>query len=120
MDMTIFIFYLVGIFLFLNEIKQTKNNLYYFFWNNDSNGQVELDGGDNLKNFDEQKLLKEHENINYYDFLLFYLALHLIHKETWDKVGGFSEEFFPGTGFDPDLNMKPWNIGVRIFEGLKD
>ena len=24
----------------------------------------------------------------------------------WNKIGGFSEEFFPGTGSDPDLNMK--------------
>ena len=36
----------------------------------------------------------------------------------WDKVGGFSEEFFPGTGSDPDLNMKLWKKGVRIFKGL--
>ena len=38
----------------------------------------------------------------------------------WDVVGGFSEEFFPGTGSDPDLNMKLWNQGVRIFKGIND
>ena len=31
-------------------------------------------------------------------------------------MGGFSEEFFPGTGSDPDLNIKLWNAGVRIFK----
>ena len=36
----------------------------------------------------------------------------------WNKVGGFSEEYYPGTGSDPDLNMKLWNEGVRIFKGV--
>ena len=42
----------------------------------------------------------------------------MIHKDLWNKVGGFSEEYFPGTGSDPDLNMKLWKEGVRIFKGL--
>ena len=33
-------------------------------------------------------------------------------------MGGFSEEFSPGAGSDPDLNMKLWNQGVRIFQCL--
>ena len=45
-------------------------------------------------------------------------APHLIHKEVWNKVGGFSVEFSPGTGSDPDLNMKLWKLGVRIFKGV--
>ena len=43
-----------------------------------------------------------------------------MHKTTWNDVGGFSEEFFPGTGSDPDLNMKLWEKGVRIFKGIND
>jgi hypothetical protein len=35
-------------------------------------------------------------------------------------VGGFSEEFYPGTGSDPDLNMKLWKAGIRIFKGIND
>ena len=42
---------------------------------------------------------------------------HLIHKEIWDRVGGFSEEFYPGTGSDPDLNMKLWK---SVSEYLKE
>ena len=38
----------------------------------------------------------------------------------WNKIGGFSEEFNPGIGSDPDFNMKLWNNGVRIFKGLND
>ena len=105
---------------FINEIQQAKDNLYYFSGTMIQNGQVELDCGDNIENFDELKLLKEHENISYFDFQGSTWAPHLIHKEIWDRVGGFSEEFFPGTGSDPDLNMKLWSIGVRIFKGLKD
>ena len=45
-------------------------------------------------------------------------APHLIHRDLWDKVGGFSEEFYPGTGSDPDLNMKLWKANIRIFKGL--
>ena len=41
-----------------------------------------------------------------------------ISKDIWEKIGGFSEEFDPGFGSDPDLNMKLWNIGVRIFKGV--
>ena len=45
-------------------------------------------------------------------------APHLIHKEIWNKVGGFSVEFSPGTGSDPALNMKLWKHGVRLFKGV--
>ena len=105
---------------FMKEIKSFPNNLYYLSGTMVQNGQVALDCGDNLENFNEQKLLNEHNNINYYDFQGSTWAPHLIHKEIWDRVGGFSEEYFPGTGSDPDLNMKLWKIGVRIFKGLKD
>ena len=44
----------------------------------------------------------------------------MIHKEVWNKVGGFSEEFFPGSASDPDFNMKLWKSGIRIFKGIND
>ena len=43
-----------------------------------------------------------------------------VHVELWNKIGGFSEEFNPGIGSDPDFNMKLWRNGVRIFKGLND
>ena len=103
---------------YLAEIKKQPNNLYYLSGTMVQNGQVRLDCGDNIKNFNEQKLLSDYDKIAYYDFQGSTWAPHLIHKELWNKVGGFSEEFFPGTGSDPDLNMKLWNEGVRIFKGL--
>ena len=61
-----------------------------------------------------------YKNHNYYDFQGSTWAPHLIHKDIWNKINGFSEEFYPGTGSDPDLNMKLWNLGVRIFKGIND
>ena len=83
------------------------------------NGQVSLDCGNNLNNFNEEKLLQNYKKINFYDFQGSTWAPHLIHKSTWNKIGGFSVEYFPGTGSDPDLNKKLWDIGVRIFKGLQ-
>ena len=47
-----------------------------------------------------------------------HFAPHVINKELWNKVNGFSEEFNPGIASDPDFNMKLWNEGVRIFKGI--
>ena len=47
-----------------------------------------------------------------------HFAPHLVHKDIWNRVGGFSEEFNPGMGSDPDFNMKLWNEGVRLFKGI--
>ena len=66
----------------------------------------------------EEKLLNEVNKINYNDFQGTHWQPSLIPKKTWDKVDGFSEEFNPGLGSDPDFNMKLWKIGVRLFKGL--
>ena len=85
-----------------------------------NNGPIKFDAGSDLKHFDENKVLNEYKNFNHYDFQGSTWAPHLIHKDLWKKVRGFSEEFFPGTGSDPDLNMKLWEEGVRIFKGLNN
>ena len=102
------------------EVEKLNHNKFYLSGTMVNNGQIELDCGNNLETFNEKKLLKEINNANYYDFQGSTWAPHLIHKDTWNKVGGFSEEFFPGTGSDPDLNMKLWNEGVRVFKGIND
>jgi len=103
-----------------SELDMIKHKNFYLSGTMVNNGQITLDCGSNLETFDEKKLLSEISNANYYDFQGSTWAPHLIHKETWNKVGGFSEEFFPGTGSDPDLNMKLWKEGVRIFKGIND
>ena len=79
-----------------------------------------LDAGIDFKSFDEQYLLENYKNINMHDHQGSHWAPHLIHKDIWNLVGGFSEEFDPGDGSDSDLNMKLWNRGVRIFKGLNN
>ena len=103
-----------------NEVDKIKHKKFYLSGTMVNNGQIKLNCGNNLETFNEEKLLNEIDNANYFDFQGSTWAPHLIHKEMWEKVGGFSEEFFPGTGSDPDLNMKLWNKGVRIFKGIND
>ena len=79
---------------------------------------IYLDCGTSVENFNEEKLLKEYKNIPFNDFQGSTWAPSLIPKNTWNKVGGFSEEYGPGLGSDPDFNMKLWKIGVRLFKGL--
>ena len=102
-----------------NELDSLNTELFYLSGTMIQNGHVKLDCGNNLNTFDEKKLLENYNNIKFYDFQGSTWAPHLIHKNTWNKVGGFSEEYFPGTGSDPDLNIKLWDIGVRIFKGLQ-
>ena len=104
----------------LEEINNIGHNRFYISGIMMNNGPLKYDCGNSLKDFDELKLLKNYKNINHYNFQGSTWAPHLIHKKLWNKVGGFSEEYYPGTGSDPDLNMKLWKSGVRIFKGLND
>lgn len=42
----------------------------------------------------------------------------LLHVDVWDEIGGYSEEFFPGTSSDADLAKKVYDLGCRTFIGL--
>ena len=79
-------------------------------------GQIDFDCGSTVENFDEKKFLQNFKKYNYHNFQGSTWAPHLIHKEIWNKVNGFSEEFYPGTGSDPDLNMKLWKLGVEYLK----
>ena len=103
-----------------NEINLIGHNIFYLSGTMMNNGQIEFNCGDDIENFDEEKFLNSYKDFNYYDFQGSTWAPHLIHKTLWKKIGGFSEEFYPGTGSDPDLNMKLWNSGVRIFKGINN
>ena len=102
------------------EVKKLNTDKFYLSASmiEKNSGHIQFDAGDNFLDFDEDKLLKNFENISYFDFQGSHWAPHLIHKKIWNEIGGFSEEFNPGMGSDPDLNMKLWQYGVRIFKGL--
>ncbi len=103
-----------------NEIDAIGHNNFYLSGVMMNNGPIRFNAGSDIKSFDENKVLNEYQNYNHYDFQGSTWAPHLLHRELWEKVGGFSEEFFPGTGSDPDLNMKLWKEGVRIFKGVNN
>jgi len=102
------------------EINNIGHNKFYLSGTMMNQGQIKFNCGDTPDFFDEKKFLENYKNYNYYDFQGSTWAPSIVHKDLWNKVGGLSEEYFPGLGSDPDFNIKLWKIGVRIFKGLND
>ena len=110
------------------EIIKNKSKLFYFSATQISNipdsggkdlaNHIHFNAGNDIKSFNEKKLLKNFNKLKFYDLQGSHWAPHVIHKDIWNRVGGFSKEFDPGFGSDPDLNMKLWKIGVRVFKGI--
>lgn len=106
--------------IFYNEIKKINTDLFFLSGTmvQPFESYIQLDCGKSDKDFNEIKLLKSLPNIQFKDFQGTHWQPSLIARKTWDLVGGFSEEFTPGLGSDPDFNLKLWNSGCRIFKGL--
>tara|TARA_B110000008_G_scaffold265817_1_gene291365 strand:+ start:14 stop:892 length:879 start_codon:yes stop_codon:yes gene_type:complete len=102
------------------EVNRIGHNNFYLSGTMINEGQIKFNCGDTPDDFDEKKFLDNYKNHNYYDFQGSTWAPSLVHREIWNKVGGFSEEYFPGSGSDPDFNMKLWNLGIRIFKGINN
>ena len=104
----------------IKEINEIGHNNFYLSGTmiEPNSGHIIFNCGENVNTFNEQKLLSNYKNLNYYNHQGTHFAPHLVTKNMWDKVGGFSEEFNPGIASDPDFNMKLWKQGVRIFKGL--
>ena len=66
----------------------------------------------------KKKFNKFCENDNTNDLQGSHWAPHIVHRDLWDRVGGFSTEFYPGDGSDPDFCCKLWFENVRIFKIL--
>jgi len=103
-----------------NEINKQDNNLYYLTGTNVSTryGLMNFDCGSSIDTFDENKFSKFCVEDKTNNFQSSHWAPHLIHRELWDKISGFSEEFNPGDGSDPDFCMKLWINNVRVFKGI--
>jgi GT2 family glycosyltransferase len=107
----------------IQKVKELKTKKFYLssiMINGDPKlkGHLNLYAGDTIDTFNEKYLLDNYNKPKHVDFNGSTWAPHLIHKDLWKKVSGFSEEFSPGAGSDPDLNLKLWNEGVRIFRCL--
>ena len=106
--------------ILLNEVNKIGHKNFYLSGTMMKNGQINFNCGDTPDNFDEQKFLDNYKDHNHYDFQGSTWAPSLVHRDTWIKVGGLSEEYFPGTGSDPDFNKKLWDLGIRIFKGINN
>jgi glycosyltransferase involved in cell wall biosynthesis len=103
---------------FLKEIKNIKHNNFYLSGTMVGAGQVSFDAGQTINNFNEDKLLNNLDNIKTFDFQGTTKCPGLVHKDIWEMVGGWSEEFSPTGGDDSDFAMKLWKSNIRIFKGL--
>ena len=103
---------------FVNEINNIKHNNFYLSGTMVGAGQIEFDAGQTVDNFNETKLLSNLDNIKTFDFQGTTKCPGLVHKDIWEMVGGWSEEFSPTGGDDTDFAMKLWQNNIRIFKGL--
>ena len=103
-----------------NELNKIENDKFYLSGTmiESNSGHIQFDAGSDYNSFNEDLLLSNLEKLYHDDFQGSHWAPHLISKKNWDEINGFSEEFNPGIGSDPDLNMKLWLNGVRIFKGI--
>ena len=106
----------------IKEVKLIQHDEFYLSGTmiEANSGHIIHNFGETINDFRENELLSKYKDINFYDHQGSHFAPHLVTKKMWNKVGGFSEEFNPGIGSDPDFNMKLWNQNVRIFKGLND
>jgi GT2 family glycosyltransferase len=44
----------------------------------------------------------------------------LVHREWWERLGGYSSELSPGMSSDNDFSRKMWDAGCRTFLGVGD
>ena len=105
-----------------DEIKMIGHDNFYLSGTmiEPNSGHIIFNCGNDIESFDENKLLKNINKLNFQDHQGSHFAPHLVSKKMWNEVGGFSEEFNPGIASDPDFNMKLWKKGVRIFKGLNN
>lgn len=75
------------------------------------------DYGQNIPDFKEEQLLKDYKSLFINDWNGSTLPPMVLHIDMWDLVGGMSIEFSPGMYSDPDLSMKLFKAGVRLFKG---
>jgi glycosyltransferase involved in cell wall biosynthesis len=105
---------------FFNELKSINHDNFFLSGTmiQPFESYINFNCGKNFKDFDEKKLINNYSKIPFSDFQGTHWQPSLVSLNIWKKVGGFSEEFSPGLGSDPDFNMKLWINGIRLFKGL--
>jgi glycosyltransferase involved in cell wall biosynthesis len=107
------------------EIEKLPDNYFYLsstliqprkFWCKSIISPVDF--GQNVKEFDEETLLKHYMNLPHHDWKGSTWPPTIVHKEIWDLIGGYSVELTPGLYSDPDFSAKLYLAGVRYFKGI--
>ncbi len=96
-------------FLSSTAIEPQKNN----------NCSIIKDFGRDIHSFNEEKLLKEFQQLPMHNWSGATWPPNIVHKDIWDMAGGYSVEFSPGLYSDPDFSLKLWQMGIRLFKGVE-
>jgi GT2 family glycosyltransferase len=99
------------------KVSQNSNFLYTGLMLG-PNQPINCNYGENFNNFRENEFLNKFQEIEHYDFTGSTKHPAVLKKNLWERVGGFSEEYFPSGGEDSDFLVKLWNNGVRDFKGI--
>ena len=101
-----------------NEINKMQNKFFYLSGASVSykDSYIHYDCGKSFENFNIKKFNDFCLVDNSPDYKASHYAPHVVHKDLWNKVDGFSLDFDPGDGSDPDFCMKLWLENVRIFK----
>lgn len=108
----------------LSEIKKLPNNHFCFSATviqrhmKRDRPIIQADYGDSIENFKEERLLGDYSSFLVKDLHDATAPPNIIHREVWDLVGGYSVEFSPGFGSDPDLTMKLYFCGIRMMKSV--
>jgi len=76
------------------------------------------DYGHSPADFEEERLLREFATLKRPYNVVSTWTPTVISRTNWEAVGGFDENYFPGSGSDPDLAMKMYKYGCRHFIGV--
>ena len=111
--------------LILEEIKSLPDNKFYLsatLLEPISKGNPSVISpaafGTDIESFNENDLLEKYNDFHFEDWSGASWPPSIVHKDLWNAVGGYSEEFSPGFYSDPDFSMKLWQEGVRYFKGI--
>lgn len=74
--------------------------------------------GDSLETFEEEKLLSNFDKLAHQDWSGSCWPPNVVHRNMWDKIGGYNELFSPGMSSDDDFAMRMWQAGCRYFKGI--
>jgi GT2 family glycosyltransferase len=74
--------------------------------------------GSDPSSFEDAIFLQHYNDVPGTDWLGSTWPPNVVHRRTWDLIGGYSIEYSPGLYSDPDFSMKLWKAGIRLFKGI--